>query len=263
MIVLIAILFLLATRCRHGHEGLSALRGWSYAHRGLHGNGVPENSMDAFRRALEAGYGVELDVHLLSDGGLAVIHDAALVRTTGAEGVVEDLTTQQLSDYRLEGTDQRIPTFEEVLNLFAGKVPLIIELKCERNNYAALCDAVCRAMDGYKGAYCMESFDPRCIRWLYKNRPDIIRGQLSENYFACTKAKLPGLLKFILGNHLMNFLTVPDFVAYRFKDRKSVSNFVVEKIWRAQSVTWTLRNMDEHKIAVEENRIPIFEYYMP
>ena len=263
IILFVAILFILATRCRHGHEGLSALRGWAYAHRGLHGGGVPENSMAAFERALDAGYGIELDVHLTSDRGLAVIHDAALIRTTGADGYVEDLTTHQLSDYKLEGTEGTIPQLKDVLELFAGKAPLIIELKCERNNYAELCEEVCKAMEGYTGAYCMESFDPRCIRWLRKNRPDIIRGQLAENYFAGTKAKIPGLLKFILTHQLLNFLILPDFVAYRFKDRKNLGNLLAEKVWRVQSVSWTLRNIEDHRIAVAENRIPIFEKYLP
>ena len=123
LIVLAACLLALLTylfmvRGRKGHPGLENLRGWNYAHRGLHNENRPENSMAAFRAALEHGYGIELDVHLLKDGNLAVIHDSDLKRTTGAEGKIEDLTTQQLSLYHLEGTDQTIPTFREVLDLY-------------------------------------------------------------------------------------------------------------------------------------------------
>ena len=141
--------YLLALRGRTGHPGLSALRGWNYAHRGLHSPGVPENSLAAFRAAVEHGYGAELDVHLLKDGGLAVIHDSKLIRTTGREGRVEDLTTAELKNYPLEGTEETIPTFREVLEVFSGRTPLIIELKPEGNNHAALCKAACEAMQGY------------------------------------------------------------------------------------------------------------------
>lgn len=263
IVLFLLLLYFLSTVCRRGHPGLPALRGWAYAHRGLHGDGVPENSLEAFRRARDAGYGAELDVHLLADGNLAVIHDALLVRTTGAEGYIEDLTTEQLKSFRLEGTEQTIPTFREVLDLFDGKAPLIVELKAERNNIAQLCQKTCEMLDGYNGVYCLESFDPRCIRWLRNNRPELIRGQLTENYFRSPKSKLPSVLKFILANQLMNFLTVPDFIAYRFSDRKCFSNFLTEKIWGAQSVTWTLQTKEDYDKAVAENRIPIFENFKP
>ena len=268
MIVLIILfilicLYVLALRCRHGHKGLQTLRGWAYAHRGLHGNGVPENSMQAFRLALDHGYGIELDVHLMADGELAVIHDASLQRTAGADVYIEDLTKADLDRYHLEGTDEKIPLFSEVLALFAGKAPLIVELKVERNNYPALSEAVCKMMDSYEGAYCLESFDPRCIQWLRKNRPEQIRGQLTENYFANPKSKLPAILKFILSRQLMNFLTVPDFIAYRSADRKRLGNFVCRKIWGAQGVTWTVKSKDEFDAVTKEGWLPIFEDFLP
>ena len=256
-------LYLLALRGRTGHPGLQKLRGWNYAHRGLHGNGVPENSLQAFRLAVERGYGAELDVHLLKDGSLAVIHDAKLIRTTGREGLVEDLTEGDLKDYKLEGTEETIPTFRQVLEVFSGKTPLIIELKPEGGNHAALCAAACAAMEGYEGVWCMESFDPRCVYWLKKHRPDIIRGQLAENSLKNPKSKLPIPLKLVLTFHLENFLCKPDFVAYDFGTRKVLSNFICCKLYGIQGVTWTLRSPADHETAVKEGWIPIFEYYQP
>lgn len=258
----LGILYVLAVRGRTGHPGLAALRGWNYAHRGLHGNGVPENSLKAFRLAVEHGYGAEFDVHLLADGGLAVIHDSKLKRTTGAEGRVEDLTTAQLKEYRLEGTDECIPTFREVLDVFDGKTPLIIELKAEENA-AALCDAVCRALEGYQGVYCLESFDPRCILWLKKHRPDLIRGQLAENSLRNPQSRLPWILKVILSFHLENFLTLPDFIAYDFPTRENLSNQICRRLWKVQGVVWTLRSQADHDTALKEGWIPIFEHYLP
>lgn len=255
-------LCLLALRGRTGHPGLEALRGWNYAHRGLHGDGRAENSLSAFRAAVEHGYGAELDIHLLADGNLAVIHDALLKRTTGAEGRIEELTTADLRNYRLEGTEDTIPTFREVLDIFEGKAPLIIELKAE-NNVDALCRAAVEAMEGYEGVWCMESFDPRCIYWLKKHHPEIIRGQLAENYFKNPKSRLPWYLKLLLSFHLEYFLTRPDFVAYDFATRKNVSNTICRRLWKLQGVSWTLRSPEEHAEALKEGWIPIFERYCP
>ncbi|MBQ5799377.1 MAG: hypothetical protein IIW18_01550, partial [Oscillospiraceae bacterium] len=119
--------------CRRKNGTWPLLEGWRYAHRGLHdaAQGIPENSMTAFRRAVEHGFGAELDVHLLADGSLAVFHDSDLQRMTGREGKIEDLTAADLADYRLNGTEETIPAFAEVLALFeAAKLPLIVELKC-------------------------------------------------------------------------------------------------------------------------------------
>lgn len=263
ILVIIVMFFLLATQGRSGHSGLCALRGWNYAHRGLHGNGVPENSMEAFRLALEQGYGIELDIHLLKDGNLAVIHDSSLLRTAGVDIRVEELTLPELHNYRLEGTQETIPAFRDVLELFDGKAPLIVELKPEGNNYAALSQAAMDLLSAYRGVYCIESFDPRCVHWFTKNRPDVIRGQLAENFFKSKASKLPAVLKFVMTLNLLNFLTKPDFVAYRFGDRKNLSIGVCCKLWKMQGVTWTLRNQEDHRIAVAENWIPIFEYYNP
>lgn len=263
VLVLLAALYVLSTRCRKGHPGLAALQGWSYAHRGLHGNGIPENSMAAFRAALDGGYGIELDIHLMKDGKLAVFHDNTLNRTTGKDGKLEDLTAEDLADYPLEGTEERIPLFSQVLELYDGKAPLIVELKPVGGNQAALAKAACDLLDGYKGVYCLECFDPRCIAWLKKNRPELIRGQLTENFAANKKAPLPWVLKFILTHQMENFLTCPDFVAYRFEDRKTFSNTLVRKLWGAQGVTWTLRSQEDHDTAVAEGWLPIFEGYRP
>lgn len=262
ILLLIAVLYLLSTRCRKGHPGLEALRGWSYAHRGLHEAGVPENSMAAFRAALDAGYGIELDVHLLSDGTLAVMHDSSLKRTVGVDKILEDLTAEDLTRYHLQGTEQTIPTFSQVLELYAGKAPLIVELKAYRNNHAALTKAACDLMDRYSGPYCMESFDPRCVQWLRKNRPDIIRGQLTENFMA-SKAPIHPLLKFGITHQMGNFLSLPDFVAYKFADRKTLSNLLARGFWGAQGVTWTLKTKEDYDTAVAEGWLPIFEGFRP
>jgi len=261
-LVALALIYLFVIKGRTGHKGLKALRRWYYAHRGLHSDGVPENSMAAFRAAKEYGYGVELDIHLMKDGNLAVIHDSSLRRTAGANVRIEDLTALQLEDYRLEGTDEKIPLFSQVLELFNGEAPLIVELKSTNDNYAQLCLAACKVLDNYNGLYCIESFDPRCIKWLRTHRKKIIRGQLTMNYFR-VNSKLPWATKFVMTHLLSNVFTRPDFVACCFADRKGISNILCEKLWGVQSVSWTLRSKENFETALREDRIAIFENFIP
>ena len=263
VIAFAVLLFLLSLMGRTGHKGLSDLQGWNYAHRGLHGNGVPENCMSAFRNALECGYGVELDIHLMKDGNLGVIHDASLKRTAGVDLRIEDLRQEDLVKYPLEGTDEIIPTLQQVLKLVDGRAPLIVELKSEGRNFAELTQKACDLLANYHGVYCVESFDPRCIHWLKKNRPEMIRGQLAENFLRKNKSNLPWILRFVMSFNMLNFLTRPDFIAYKFADRKNVSVFLCRKLWRIQGVTWTLRNQTDHATSLKEGWIPIFEDYHP
>lgn len=262
LIPVLAAAYVLATCCRRGHKGLAVLRGWRYAHRGLHGHGVPENSLAAFRKALDGGYGIELDVHLLQDGSLAVLHDHSLKRTAGADVVIEDLTADQLQNYRLEGTQETIPLFSQVLELTNGRAPLIVELKSTTANFALLCQTTVDMLERYEGVYCIESFDPRCIHWLKKHHPELIRGQLAENFFR-TKGGLHPVLKALMSWQLTHFLTLPDFVAFKYRDRKNLGTFLSRKLWGAQGVSWTLRTPQELETAEEEGWIPIFEGFEP
>ena len=261
-VLLFALLYTFATRGRKGHKGLVALQGHRYAHRGLHSAGVPENSRAAFREAVKLGLGSELDVHLLADGGLAVIHDSKLLRTTGAAGRIEDLTLSQLDSYRLEGTEETIPTLAQVLEIYGGKYPLIIELKTAGGNHAALCQTVLEQLKDYTGVYCLESFDPRVVYWLRRNRPEIIRGQLTENFYR-SKPKIVCSISWMMSSQILNFLTRPDFVAYRYEDRRGISNFLARRVWGMAGASWTIRSKEDLAKAEKEGWIPIFENFIP
>ena len=259
----IFILYILALHGRKNHPHLPEMGKWSYAHRGLHDKpGIPENSLAAFRRALHKDYGAELDVHLLRDGGLAVMHDSSLKRTTGAEGRIEDLTVPMLSGYNLEGTTETIPQLCEVLELFNGKAPLIVELKPADGNHKTLCEAVFKLLDNYKGFYVVESFDPRCVLWLKKHRPHVIRGQLAHDFIK-EKSGMCGAVDVILTALMANFLTRPDFIAYKFEDRKHLGNILCLKLWKLQGASWTIRTKEDYDTAVSEGLVPIFENFEP
>ena len=251
---------------RANHPSWAALEHRRYAHRGLHcsADSVPENSLAAFRRAIRHGYGAELDVHLMKDGKLAVIHDASLLRTAGADVEIEDLTAEALEQYPLEGTEQRIPLLEEVLPLFTDRAPLIVELKAERGNAEALAAAASKVLKKYKGAYCVESFDPRCLMWLWQNEPDILRGQLSEDFSAHGDAQhLPGGIRWILANLLLNVRTRPDFIAYRFEDRGNLSLRLCRGFYKVQEASWTVRDRETMEKAEAAGNLVIFEHFDP
>ena len=269
MIILIVCLLILITvylfmlRGRRGHPGLDAFRGRSFAHRGLYDEKIPENSMAAFSAAFQKGYGIEFDLHLLKDGNIGILHDSDLSRMTGKQGVLEDLTTEDLKTCFLKGTGETIPTFSQVLNLCNGRVPLIIELKSFHGNGDRLCREAVRQLEGYEGPFCLESFDPRCVRWLKKNRPELIRGQLSENFIRHDAGHISLLLRALATWQLETFWTCPDFIAHRYGERRTLSNFLIRKLWKIQGVTWTVQSQKEFDQALKEGWIPIFEGFRP
>lgn len=255
----LVMLLLLALECRSSQKGLEPLKRCRYAHRGLHMQGTPENSLAAFRKALEYGYGAELDVHLMKDGRLAVVHDSNLLRVTGQDVCIEDLTAEDLPNYKLMGTKETIPLFEDVLKLFEGKTPLVVEIKVERENWAELTAAAVAALDKFNVTYCIESFDPRAIMWLRQNRPEIIRGQLSANLMG-QKGRNPVLL-FAVTHLFTNILACPDFIAYNHEERNIPSLWICRKIYHVQEVSWTVRDMDTMAKLEKMGNLIIFENF--
>ena len=176
--------------------------------------------------------------------------------------MIEDLTFEELRALRLEGTDEQIPLFDEALALFEAATPLIIELKSANGNHFALTKAVCERLDTYKGIYCIESFDPFCLLDLKKLRPDTCRGQLSMNFLK-DPSGLPLYKRYIAGNLLLNFLTRPDFVAYKYEDRNCLAPRLCRSLWGIQEVSWTLRRREDLLCAERAHAIGIFERFDP
>jgi glycerophosphoryl diester phosphodiesterase len=152
------------------------------AHRGLHGAGIPENSLAAFTVACDAGVGIELDVHPVEDA-VAVFHDVSLQRMCGVSGTLAGQTRASLRDLRLAGTDEHVPVLDEVLDLVGGAVPLAIELKPPAAKPAGelLCRRVAQLLTGYAGSAVVMSFDPELLRWFARHLPAVGRVQLSAS----------------------------------------------------------------------------------
>lgn len=261
----LALVWLLALMPRRQAPAtMTELTQWRYAHRGYHDNAlaIPENSLAAFRRAVEHGFGAELDVHLTKDGRLAVMHDESLMRMCGIDLRLCDLTAPEIAEYRLHATQEQVPFLEQVLPLFEREAPLIIELKTHGSNAGTLCQALMQTLDSYSGLYCIESFDPRVVFWFRRNRPDVVRGQLSEN-FTRDGTKLYPLLRFLMHNLLTNFLTQPDFVAYNFRDRNDRSFSLCRRMYDVQEFSWTVRSKAEQSVAEHAGSVIIFEGFDP
>ena len=183
--------------------------GRAFAHRGLYelDQSVPENSLPAFQRAVENGYGAELDVQRTKDGQIVVFHDDSMQRACGVDKAIRDLTYAELQVFPLFGTEESIPLFSDVLKVFDGKQPLIVELKYGPDT-DILCEATRQMLDAYPGPACVESFHPAMVRWFKLHDPKRLRGQLSEaTCFSRKHLSLP--LSFMMSRLLTNFLTRP------------------------------------------------------
>ncbi|MBN8499714.1 MAG: glycerophosphodiester phosphodiesterase [Sphingomonadales bacterium] len=227
-------------------EKVSWLGSVSYAHRGLHVPGVPENSLAAFRDAIDRGMGIECDVQRTADGHAVVFHDFELDRLTAETGPVESRSVAAVTRIELIGSHDRIPSLRRMLDEVAGRVPILIEIKSQRGSFrnaGALCQAVRRTLEGYAGQHAIMSFDPRVVRWFADRSPLTVRGLVvtEENDKA-----LPGMIR----RRAFLWKARPDFLAYDIRDLPS--RFAAGQRKRGLPVlTWTVRSA-EHRERAEE-----------
>jgi glycerophosphoryl diester phosphodiesterase len=233
-------------------DHLAVLSQVAYAHRGLHDGTVPENSLAAFRGAIGRGLGIECDVRKSSDGRAMVFHDAELERLTGRSGEMGRLSVGELTSLRLTGSDETIPTLRDLLDLVAGQVPLLIEVKIDHGRQGeALCRAVRRDLDGYAGPVGVMSFDPRVAAWFARREPDLptglvvteqqVRALLSRIALRRTVAKSPA-----------------QFLALDVRDLPSrISRQALDS--GRPLFSWTVRTAEQLEIALEAGALPILE----
>lgn len=236
------------------------------AHRGLHdrAHGVIENSLSAVRAAAEAGYGIEIDVQLSADDAAMTFHDDTLERLTDAAGPVRARQSADLARIALTGgSGDLIPTLPDTLAMVAGRVPIVIEIKRQKDGAGPLEAATAAALAGYGGPAAIMSFDPRAVAWFRDNAPQIPRGLVScafddpedgEGLSAGERKALADLSYFdALG---------ADFVSYGAADlpRPAV------KALRARGVPilcWTIRSQDAADAALQHVDTITFEGFRP
>ncbi|MBR6477816.1 MAG: glycerophosphodiester phosphodiesterase [Lachnospiraceae bacterium] len=233
------------------------------AHRGLHNakEGIPENSLTAFRKAVEAGYGVEMDLQLTKDGRLVVFHDDNLERMCGKKKGIKDYTYEELLEFRLSDTDERIPLFDEVLEVIGGRIPMIIEIKSEGRCILATKKA-CKRLESYRGSYCIESFHPACVWWVRMHYPKIPRGQLSMNYFI-EEPDIPLYQKVVMTSMVFNFFSRPDFIAYKHSQKDQFTYRLLRKLYRVVNAAWTIQSQEQLEEAKDVFQVMIFDSFIP
>ena len=254
-------LYLFAIKTRNGNKDMEKYIDFKYAHRGLHGEGAEENSLTAYERAIEKGYGIEIDIRFSRDGELVVFHDDTLKRVCGVDKRVSDLTVAELKELKLGNTEDTIPTFSELLKIIDGRVPLLIEIKQDmgEGNVAA---AAVPLLKEYKGDFLIQSFNPMAVAVFKKEMPHVVRGILSDNYFRSKDRRKP--IYFFLKNLMLNFLCRPDFVSFNHHEwKKSFTLRFVKSFYGSTLFAWTLRSEEEERAAKERGfKGMIFENYL-
>jgi len=259
LIILIAlIVFLIAPSPKH-HRA-DSWKGTLFAHRGLHGNGLTENTLEAFDAACTGGFGIELDVQLSKDGVVVVFHDDDLQRMANDNRRVDQVDFAELQSLALNGGG-RIPSFEETLRLVNGRVPLLVELKNGRRN-DELCRKTAGLLKAYDGKTIIESFSPLIVQWWRKHEPAVVRGQLVGAKISYLATMGP-FLAFILSRLLLNFLGRPDFVAYDVNAAGFMAPKLQRALFRTPLAAWTVRDAGTCLGCLERGEMPIFEGFIP
>ena len=237
--MLIAVMYLFLIRTKRPGKRLKPFEERLIAHRGLFRDGIPENSLSAFRLAVDHGFGIELDVQLTADGRLVVFHDRTLDRMCGNGTLISSATYEELEKYPLSGGEEKIPLFSDVLDAVGGKVPLIIEVKSHGDHIGA-CRELIKQLGAYEGDYCVESFNPSVLKYFKRHAPDVVRGQLSENYLRSGALRFPANV--LMGSLLLNFIGRPSFIAYNRTDRKNLAMKILKRTNSAKFAAWTVRS---------------------
>ncbi len=233
-----------------------------FAHRGLYDNlgEAPENSMEAFRRAVDAGYGFELDVQMTKDGIPVIFHDSTLERMCGVKKELGDCTYEELQQFTLAGSGERIPKLEDMLRMVGGRVPLIVEIKSEKKD-VSFCAVIDRMLRDYQGEYCIESFNPLVLMWYRKHHNSVVRGQLASNFRMDGNHK--NVIHFFMTHLLLNFLTGPDFIAYNHQFKEEPGRRICRALYGHPAVAWTIRSREELEKMSKEFDVFIFENFLP
>lgn len=232
------------------------------AHRGLHADGIPENSVAAFLRAIEKGYAIETDVHLSKDGVPVVFHDDTLLRMTGENRAVRDCTAEELSSLTLGGTQQKIPLFSEFLALVGGRVPLLIEIKNMPHREAEEAVApIAEALKGYDGVFAVQSFQPFYLPAFRALLPEVPCGLLATARSSAAdfgNSLFWRLKAFAMKKMLFAPVVKPDFISYYIGD------YPLPARWNAYPrLAWVANSYESaQKVLMHADNI-IFENFLP
>lgn len=213
-----------------------------FAHRGYWGEDAPENSLKAFMLAKTNLMPIELDVHLTEEGKLYVIHDDNLKRMTGVNKFIKFLKEEEISRFRLNDTDEKIPTLDEVLNLVNGEVPILIDIKVEANT-SKIAKALNERMKSYKGEVFFESFNPFVLIKLRKLNDSHLLGYLSS--FFIKNREVNFIIRKLVKHLFLRNVAKIDFISY---DIDNIPNKMTNNS-QIPVLAWTVRNKEQKEWA--------------
>lgn len=236
------------------------------AHRGFHDRdaGRIENSRTAIRAAVDRGFAIEVDLQIAADDVPMVFHDATLDRLTTESGPVHALPGNVLAGITLNGSTETIPTFDDLLTIVDGKVPLVIELKPHGRRTNALADAVLQRLASYSGKVALMSFDPEMVATIAQKSPDQVRGIIAD----ATPRRVAWGGGSVIGRfglrHLLHVpRTRPHFIAYDCQALPAPAPAILHRICGRPVLTWTVRDSDEQKRVRRWTDQIIFEGFDP
>ena len=219
-------------------------------HRALHDRkaGRVENSLKSIEAAIDAGYGIEIDVQLSSDGHAMVFHDDLLDRLTGETGPVRARSRAELEAIPLTDDGGTIPALDSVLAMISGQVPLVIEIKDQDGamgpNVGTLEAATCAALTDYKGDVALMSFNPHAVAACGEHAPHIPRGIVTSSYEAMFWPEVPQTTRDALRGIPDYGRTGSCFISHEATDldRPRVAEL---KSMGAQLLCWTIRSAEQ------------------
>ncbi len=222
------------------------------AHRGLWGGDIIENSMPAYLNAVNNGFAIEIDLYSTTDGEIVCFHDATLIRMTGEDGFIYDKTLAELKALSLAGSNEKIPTFKELLELVDGKVPLLIEFKDQPDN--SYIERAVKMLKNYSGKFAVQAFNPLYLRKIKKLAPEFIRGILGTHI---PPEDRNFIIKFVVKNLTLNFLIKPDFISYNH------TGLPIKNKKKLPLIAWTVTSKEDAETALKHADNIIFENFTP
>lgn len=238
------------------------------AHRGFHDKSVAriENTPSAVAAAIEKGFGIEVDLQETSDGKALVHHDYALERLVDGTGRVIDQTAAELTRLSMKQGGDKLWLLQDLLDLTAGRVPLVIEIKSRkaRDAQADFVRGILDVLETYKGPACIKSFDPDMLSVARAYKPHILRGIVSYGFTdAEAKTRHTRMDRFILRHLLHAPRTAPHFVSYGVKDLPAMGPSLLKKLKGTPIMSWTVRTPeDRERAALYADQI-VFEGFDP
>ncbi len=234
------------------------------AHRGLHdvGNGIEENSLPSFEAAIRHGYAIELDVQLSGDGEAMVFHDHSLDRLTSETGSVHDRTADELNAISYTNGAGTIPTLAQVLDLVAGRVGVVVEVKSRWTGDTRLVQRTAQCLSSYRGNAAVMSFDPVQIAWLAHDAQHILRGMVADGATQDDYPWLPLATRLSLRQFRHADITRPDFLSL---DKHWLPCPVSRRYRKTRTpmICWTVRSEQEASDALRWCDQITFEGYSP